>query len=194
MAAGRPKGFDESEVLERAMQLFWSQGYEATGLAQLLDTMQISRQSLYDTFGNKRALFQRAIQHYRATQLTTALALLERPGSPKANVEAVASFFEQIAADQRGRGCLVANALVEVAPHDPELAALLEDTLGLLEAGVRKALEQARELGEIPADRSPRALARALTNALIGMAVTGKLRPGREALEDIRIGTMSMLG
>lgn len=191
---GRAKGFDENEVLERAMQLFWTQGYEETPLPELLSAMGISRQSLYDTFGNKRELFLRTIEHYRATQLSHALELLERDGSPRENIEAVLGFFADLAADVRGRGCLVANALVEVAHRDPELSSLLEETLDLLREGLRVALERAREHGEIPADRSPAALARALTNAMIGMAVTGKLRPGPDVIRDIHAGTLSMLG
>jgi TetR/AcrR family transcriptional regulator, transcriptional repressor for nem operon len=191
---GRAKGFDETEVLERAMQLFWSQGYEETPLPELLTAMGISRQSLYDTFGNKRALFLRTIEHYRATQLSHALELLGRDGSPRENIEAVLGFFADLAADARGRGCLVANALVEVAHRDPELASLLEGTLDLLRDGLRAALERAREHGEIPADRNPASLARALTNAMIGMAVTGKLRPGPDVIRDIHAGTLSMLG
>jgi TetR/AcrR family transcriptional repressor of nem operon len=191
---GRAKAFDENEVLERAMQLFWSQGYEETPLPELLRARGISRQSLYDTFGNKRGLFLRTIEHYRATQLSQALELLGRDGSPRQNVEAVLVFFAELAADVRGRGCLVAYALVEVAHRDPELAGLLEETLDLLREGVRAALERARERGEIPADRDPTSLARALTNAMIGMAVTGKLRPGPEVIRDIHAGTLSMLG
>jgi TetR/AcrR family transcriptional repressor of nem operon len=194
MARGRPRTFDETEALERAMQLFWSRGYSATGLSELLSEMGISRQSLYDTFGNKRSLFLRTIEHYRTTQLATGLALLEREGSPRKNIEAVVAFFEALAGDERGRGCFVANALVEVAPHDPELARVLEETLDLLQDGLRAAVERAQEQGEIPAGRSAAALARALTNAMIGMAVTGKLRPGREALRDIQAGTLAMLG
>ena len=114
MRMGRQKEFDEQVVLERAMNLFWERGYAGLGLAELLERMQISRQSLYDTFGNKRQLFIRTIEHYRATQLAGALALLERDGSPIQNVKDVVSFFEGLASDARCRGCLVANALVGV--------------------------------------------------------------------------------
>lgn len=193
MRPGRPKEFDEREALERAMQLFWTRGYAGASLADLLSTMGISRQSLYDTFGNKRALFRRSIEHYRETQLRQALELLAREGSPLDNVRAVVAFFETLAADERCRGCLVANALVEVGSQDPELGELLEDTLGLLQDGVRRALEQARELGELAGDRSPTALSHAITNAMIGLAVTGKLRRGKSTLQDIYQGTLAML-
>jgi TetR/AcrR family transcriptional repressor of nem operon len=190
---GRPKEFDERVALERAMNLFWQRGYAAVGLSDLLDEMRISRQSLYDTFGNKRELFIRTIQHYRSTQLAQALALLEREGSPIGNVKEVVRFFEHLASDARCRGCLVANALVEVGPHDAEIAALLGETLDLLRKSLQRALRRAQERGELPAGKSPLELSRALTNAMLGMAVTGKLRLGRSALRDIYSGTLSML-
>jgi len=193
MTVGRPREFDETEVLERAMQLFWTRGYEGTRLAELLTAMQISRQSLYDTFGNKRSLFLRTIEHYRATQLTHALALLERDGSPLENVKAALGFFQDLAADDRCRGCLVANALVEVAPHDPEIAELLGDTLDLLQGGLQLALERAQAKGELAGDKSPRGLAQALTNSMLGLAVNGKLRRGPAALREIYDGTLVML-
>jgi TetR/AcrR family transcriptional repressor of nem operon len=190
----RPKEFAEGDALERALDLFWQHGYQGIGLSELLRGMGIARQSLYDTFGSKRGLFIRAIQHYRDTRLASALALLERERSPTRNVKDVVRFFERLALDKRARGCLVANSLVELGSGDAELHALLRDTLGLLEAGLERALRRAQRAGELSRRRSPRALARALTNALVGMAVTGKLAPGRAAVEDVYAGTLAMLG
>ena len=191
---GRPKSFVESDALEKALDLFWQRGYNGVGLTELLDSIGIARQSLYDTFGNKRQLFVRTIEHYRDTRLAGALALLERDGSPIQNLKDLMRFFERLALDKRARGCLVANSLVELGPHDPEIRELLAQTLGLLEKSITKALRRAQRAGEVPADRSPRAIARALTNALIGMAVTGKLAQSRSTVEDIYAGTLTMLG
>jgi TetR/AcrR family transcriptional regulator, transcriptional repressor for nem operon len=190
----RTKGFSETAALERALDLFWQHGYHGVGLTQLLRGMGIARQSLYDTFGNKRSLFIRTIEHYRDTRLAQALALLERPGSPLRNVKEVVRFFEQLALDKRARGCFVANSLVELGPHDAEIRTLLAGTLGLLEGAIVKSLRRAQREGELSAKRSPRAVARALTNALVGMAVTGKLAQSRATVEDIYEGTLAMLG
>jgi TetR/AcrR family transcriptional repressor of nem operon len=191
--AGRPRSFDEEEVLERAMELFWLRGYEPLGLSELLEHMQISRQSLYDTFGSKRQLFIRSIEHYRATQLIRALALLEREGSRVENVKAVVRFFERLATDRRCRGCLVANALVEMGPHDEEIAAMLRETLGLLQKALHRALGEAQARGELSPAKDPLELSRALMNALIGLSVTGRVRMGRATIRGIYSGTLSML-
>ena len=191
---GRPKGFSEHDALEKALDVFWQRGYQGVGLTELLKEMGIARQSLYDTFGNKRQLFIRTIEHYRDTRLASALALLERDKSPMQNVKDVVRFFEQLAFDERARGCFVANSLVEIGSQDPEIRELLAETLGLLETSILKALRRAQRAGELPASRSPRAIARALTNALIGMAVSGKLGQSRSTVEDIYAGTLTMLG
>jgi TetR/AcrR family transcriptional repressor of nem operon len=191
--AMRPKSFDPEQVLGRAMELFWLHGYAGIGVADLLRHMGISRQSLYDTFGSKRDLFIRVIEHYRATQLSQALGLLERPGPHLDNVRAVVRFFEDLAGDDRCRGCLVANALVELGPHDEEVAALLSETLGLLERGICESLQKAQAEGELPPGKSPVAVSRALTNAILGLAVSGKLPIRRDALSDIHAGTLAML-
>ena len=175
------------------MELFWREGYEAANLPELLKAMGISRQSLYDTFGSKRALYIGAIEHYRATQLSQALALLGREGSPLGNVKAVMRFFHDLAADARCRGCFVANAVVEMGSRDPELAALLGDILEMLRSGIEKALRRAQASGELGRDKSPRQLSRALTNAMIGMAVTGKLEQRKSELRDIYAGTLGLL-
>ena len=71
------------------MDLFWSQGYEATGMAELCDTMGLGRQSLYNTFGDKESLFCEALAQYRAKQLRPMVELLESPGSGLENVRQV---------------------------------------------------------------------------------------------------------
>lgn len=193
MRPGRPREFDEREVLERAMNLFWARGYERVALSELQQQMGISRQSLYDAFGSKRELFIRTIEHYRATQLAQALAMLSREGSPLENVRAVVRFFDQLASDPSCRGCLVANALVEIAPHDPEIAELLRETLELLRESIERALRAAHEGGELAPRKAPEQLSLALTNALMGMAVTGRLPTGRPMLRGITDATLSML-
>src|SRR5262245_45275519 len=190
----RTKGFDENEALEKALDVFWKHGYQGVGLTTLLRGMGIARQSLYDTFGSKRDLYIRTIEHYRDTRLASALALLERDGSAIQNVRDVVRFFEQLALDKRARGCFVANSLVELGPHDREIRTLLADTLGLLEHAIVKALRRAQRMGESRAKRSPRAVARALPNAVVGMAVTGKLSQSKSTVQDIYDGTLAMLG
>ena len=191
MPRGRPREFDKRDALERAMQLFWEQGYERTGVSDLLREMGISRQSLYDTFGSKRDLFVQSLEHYRDAHLGPALDLLGRPGPELEKIEALVRFFERLAGADRG--CLVANAITEIAPHDEPIATMLQEILELLETSLRLALERAQARGELAAEKSPRQLARALVSAVIGLTVTGKLSPGPAALRDASAGALAML-
>ncbi len=192
MPSGRPPNYDRSEVLDRALDFFWAHGYKA-GLTDLLRSVGVGRQTLYNLFGSKRALFIEVIHRYREKHLAAILAHLAEGNDPLGEVRKALHFFEQLAVDKRSRGCLVANAIVEVGAEDEEIAALLRETLGLLESAVRDALKRARDRGELAPGREPRALARALSNAMIGMAVTGRLGGGRGALRDIYQGTLQML-
>ncbi len=175
------------------MDYFWAHGYRNAGVTDLLKHLGLGRQSLYDAFGSKRGLYLRAIAHYRSHRLAGVLAILEREGPPLKNVREAVNFFKKLALDKDMRGCFVANALLEAGSDDEELSSFLQETLGLLEAGYRKALTEAKRRGELNEDKSPRAIARALTNASIGLAVTGRLGQGKAAVSDIYEGTLSML-
>ena len=193
MKRGRPRLFDEDAVLGQAMEFFWAHGYQGAGLTELLAHLGLGRQSFYDSFGSKREVYLRAIAHYRSTQLAQVLALLQKPGSPVANVRAAVRFFEKLARDKSQRGCFVANAMLEIKSDDDELRHFLDETMRMLEEGFRKALVAAKRKGELKTEKSPRALARALTNASIGLAVTGRLGQGPAVIADVYKGTLSML-
>lgn len=181
-------------MVERAVDFFWAKGFRGAGMADLLKHLGMGRQSFYDTFGSKRGLYFRAIERYRSCRLGKVLEQLAGPGSPLGNVRKAVRFFEELALDKGMRGCFVANALLEAAGDDEEMRKFLQETLGMLEEGYYKALVRAREQGELAEHKSPRAIARALTNASIGLAATGRLGQGRAATADIYRGTLEMLG
>ncbi|MFC7337922.1 TetR/AcrR family transcriptional regulator [Haloferula chungangensis] len=192
MKRGRPREFDAEEVLERGVEFFWTHGYRGAGLTELLKHLGIGRQSFYDSFGNKREFYQKAIDHYRSTRLAHVLGILQGPGSPLENVRTAVRFFEALARDEKQRGCFVANAMLEMQSEDDELRGFLDETMGMLENGYRDALTKAKKQGELKAG-DPKALARALTNSSIGLAVTGRLGQSHEVIADIYAGTLAML-
>ena len=93
MTRGPRKQFDPTVALDRAMRLFWARGYAATGLAELLDAMEIGRKSLYDTFGNKRRLFLSCLDRYSATVLDGITEVLCRDGPPLENVRRTLAYI-----------------------------------------------------------------------------------------------------
>ena len=190
---GRPKEFDTEHALEKAMEVFWAQGYEATSVQDLLDAMGINRGSMYDTFGDKHALFSAAIDHYGRTVTRCLEQTLTGPGSPLANIRKVLS---QTAPSRDGkcRGCMTTNAIVELAPHDPEVAETSRCLLRRIEKAFRCAVERAVEAAELPRRADTRAMARFLTSTLQGLVVMGKASAGRAVIRDTVDVAISALG
>ena len=181
---GRPKAFERDVVLDRAMQVFWSRGYEATSIEHLVARMGIQRGSLYDTFGDKRALFFEAIDRYDQVVTAKLLSVLEGPGSGKT---AIRRFFrlKLALAPRRPRGCLVTNSVAELASRDRGTAIKVGAVLTKIEAAFHRAVLRAQAAGEIDPNRNPRALARFLTSSAQGLSVMAKTFANRAALNDI---------
>lgn len=181
----RTKEFDREEALDRAMHVFWDKGYEATSLSDLLDAMGIARQSLYDTFGDKHALFLEALDRYETQRVGRLHSCLEEAPSV---TRAFRDMFEGLVDESEGekrRGCMGISAVVELAPHDPELAKSIAARQRGLEAVFFRALERAREKGELPPSKDTRALARFFVGALQGLRVAATADPKSAALRDM---------
>src|SRR3954467_5082431 len=132
--AGRPRGFDEEQVLDQVMFLFWHKGYEATGLADLEQATGLGRQSLYGAFGDKRALFLRIVERYFERIIKPYLLdVLDAPGSARANLERVFEQWEATAVAPDFQGCLVGNSVPEFGAKDSEMAGVLRRKLELME-------------------------------------------------------------
>lgn len=185
MTLGRPKEFDRKEALESAMEVFWARGYADASVRDLLDGMGINRGSMYDTFGDKRALFLAAIDHYRQKVAGPLVEGLFAPGSPLENIRKMLCGLAEAAGTKNCRGCLITNVTVEIAPHDPEVAKAMKSALTNTEAALRKTLDRAVEAGEINAKADTRALARFLLNTIQGLVVLGKAKLGKKTSSDV---------
>lgn len=147
----RPKSFDEAAVLEQAVELFRASGYEGTSLADLESHLGLGRQSLYNTFGDKQALFLKALEHYRHT---IGEAVADRLNGPDAGLETIREFFRTTIRSLTGEtprsGCLIANTITERASDDPASLLCCNRSREQLERGFRRALAQAKARGELP--------------------------------------------
>lgn len=139
----RPREFDMDLALEAAMQLFWTRGYEATSIEQLLAAMGIARGSLYKAFADKRAVYLAALQRYLDGEITAMERGLRAPGPLLARIEAaLAGAITPLDGGER-RGCLLCNAAVEMAPSDADVASLAEGGMGRIAAAFTAALAAA---------------------------------------------------
>lgn len=175
-------------VLDRAMRVFWSRGYEAASISHLVDRMGIQRGSLYEAFGDKRALFLAAIDRYDRVVSAELLACLAEPAS---GVGAIQAFFQrkiELSLEPgRPRGCLVTNSATELGSRDRGAASRVGSVLAKMEAAFHQAVVRAQAAREIDPLRDPRALARFLTSSAQGLSVMAKTFPDRAVLEDIAV-------
>lgn len=174
----RPRQFDEAAALNAAIRSFWSRGYEATSVRDLASAMGITGPSLYNAFGDKRALYLKAIDHYVENGFCERAGRLEQQRAPRA---AIAAFFDEIVAlslaDAEHKGCLIVNAALETAPHDPEFQAALAAVLGDMESFFLRCVQAGQADGTVTATVPAADLARTLLGLLMGLRVLARARP-----------------
>lgn len=183
--AGRPKAFDREAALARAMELFWVQGYQASGLKDLLDHMGIGRQSLYDTYGSKRDLFVEALRAYVQVNVTLHRDILDTPGAPMENIDRVLNFWKWAATQEDARGCMLNNSIIELRRADDEAAQVVNSHVQQIEDALRDTLARAAKAGDLPPEADTRTLARFLVHTAHGLFVMGKAGVEEAYLDDI---------
>lgn len=179
----RPREFDEDEVLDAAAARFWAHGYGATSVRDLVEATGVTCASLYNAFGDKRALFDLALGRYVARSLDARLDRC-RGLPPRA---AIGAFFDDILArsldDPERRGCLVVNAALEVAPHDAALCRAISAVLGEIEGFFLDCARAGQAAGEIATALPAEDLARHLLALLMGLRVLARVRPEADLLQ-----------
>jgi TetR/AcrR family transcriptional regulator, transcriptional repressor for nem operon len=174
----RPRGFDEQQVIDRAMELFWTRGYEATSVSDLTAELGVHPGSLYRTFGDKRMLFLRALARYRDSQARTLAPALLAGGPVLPRIRAVLIGFIELAVEQENpRGCLVANTVGELLPGDMDVAAGAAGVLSDVEDGFLQGLRAAARQGELAPTLDLPGWAAALTMLVQGLQVVAKVDP-----------------
>ena len=190
----RPREFDEVTALEAAIECFWHRGYEATSVRDLAGKMGISGPSLYNAYGDKHALFERALEHYLDHSARALIKRLESSLPPK---QAIRRFIEEIIErsvnDRERRGCFLINSALEVAPHDKQLGALIADRLAEIEVFFYRSIRAAQAKGDVPRHRVAKDLARLLLGVLLGIRVLARSRPERALLEGAARPALALL-
>ncbi len=182
----RTKDFDEDEVLSRAMNLFWSRGYNATSMEDLVSGLGISRSSLYDTYTDKHSLFIKALENYQQIGYTKMHETANHPGPAKETVRNLIELAtEGLVGGKQHKGCFMLNAGVEVAPHDKTVNNLVRSNDQQMEELFYQVIQKGKKNGEIKNRRDPRALSRFFLNTVKGLQVTAKSGPDKSVLDEI---------
>ncbi len=188
------KSFNIDKTLDDAMRVFWSRGYEATSMRDLIQGMGINRGSLYDTYGDKRSLFIAALRHYDKQYRKTHLARLERDHSPKGAIAALfAGWVDLVTTDADRRGCFLTNTALELSAHDAEIGAIVATSQKETEYFFRRLIKSGQSIGEIEQDLDPTQSARLLLASLIGLLVLARSRPERTLLKAIASSAIGSL-
>ena len=190
----RPKEFNPDDAIEKAMQVFWHKGYEATSMEDLLEAMDLNRGSLYDTFGDKRHLFLKVIDRYCTTFASSKFSLLDQPGPALPTLRRfISGMIEGGLADPQRRGCLIANTVMELSPHEKEIAGMVSQALKMVEDTFFNILARAKQQGELKNDKDPRALARFLTTMMQGTIVMIKAGASADVVKQTVETALSIL-
>lgn len=164
------------------MGCFWTRGYEATSVRNLAGEMGITGASLYNAFGDKRALYRRALDHYVLGMRRRVACLETQPPH-----DALRGFFDDIVArsatDPHHRGCMLVNAALEVPPDDTSLRTDIAGELAFIEAFFRRCILAGQAAGTMSLRQSADALAHMLLCVLLGIRVLARASPDRALLD-----------
>lgn len=191
----RPREFDTDEALDKAMTLFWKDGYERSSLTHLLDAMEIQRSSFYNSFGDKRKVFIMILKRYmKWVNEDWIIKMLDESDDGLSGIKKLFNdYVEAFTKDNECKGCLMVNTLVEFSPHDKEIMQLIIDDLKTVEDALCRALTRAQKQNIIPAEVDPRATAIFLMNTLSGMRVLGRQTYERQPFVAIAQTALSVL-
>jgi AcrR family transcriptional regulator len=191
---GRPRSFDSDVALDSAAELFWAKGFAETSLDELSAAMGMGRPSIYNAFGDKEALFVRALERFRDTTGSSPLRAMDSEESIR---DALDAFFRQVVAyttaDRTHLGCLLGS----VAPVTdiPGVRQFLNASVAETEVQITQRLASAVRSGELPSDYSSKRGARRAINAMLSLASRARLgTPREELLSDAADATPIVLG
>jgi TetR/AcrR family transcriptional repressor of nem operon len=179
-ARGRPRGFDPDVAVRQAMDVFWTRGYHATALPDLLEATRLSRGSLYAAFGDKHALFLLALDRYIADALARIDVELGPCTPPLAGMRIyLAGYVDRTCGAKGRRGCLLVATAMELAGRDKDVDRRIGGFFNAMESRIAAALSRAKQAGELADGVVPESAASVLTCFVEGLRVVGKTAPAR---------------
>ena len=189
---GRNKEFEEKVVLQKAMELFWQQGYEKTSLNDLVEHMGIHRRSLYDTFGDKHTLFLKAIDYFGEFIKARLKFALSHVKTAKQAIQCIFDLIIEVSED-RALGCLFVNSATELAPRDKAVEEKTKEAFIQLEQLLADCIRKGQKTGEFRCDYDAEVLAENLHNTLLGIRVLTRTSAGKEKLQRIAAFSLTIL-
>ena len=182
---GRPRTFCVETALDRALHVFWEKGYEGTSLSDLTAAMGISRPSLYAAYGNKEALFRKALDRYINGSVAFLRDALEEPTARAAAENLLLAAADGVTSPDNPRGCMTVRCALSSGEAADSVRLELTKRRADGETVLRERLERAKAEGDLPADSNPADLARYLTTVFHGMSVQAAGGASRDQLREV---------
>jgi TetR/AcrR family transcriptional repressor of nem operon len=190
----RLKEFDEERAIDEAVDCFWARGYEATSVRDLADAMGIGGTSLYNAYGDKRALFVKCLERYANRSSRERMARLEEKHAPKEAIRAfLTEIIERSLKDRDCKGCLLVNSALDVAPHDTAIGKAIAAYLDEIRDFFRRNIEAARRTGAVPKGVDAEALSGHLLGVLMGIRALARVKQERKLLESVARPALALL-
>lgn len=177
----RTKAFDREEALSKAMTIFWQRGYHATSMQDLVEGMGINRSSMYDTFGDKYALFIEALSDYRL-KFGISDYYLNFKSSAEGLKTFVNDYVQNIIADSENKGCFMLNCTTEFSNEDQEVYKILKTNLDNLGEMLSAIIAKGQQENEMKTEKTPEELSDYLTAGLHGIRMMGMLNNNHKRL------------
>jgi AcrR family transcriptional regulator len=179
---GRPRGFDLDQALERAVEVFWRQGYEGASLSDLTAAMGINKTSMYAAFGNKRGLFDKALARYTRVYLAYAREAFAQPTARQVAETFLRENVKAITTPGKPAGCLSVQGGLSCGPENTDVCATLAVFRKGGELAMRDRFRRAVQEGDLAADEDPDQLARFVMTVSEGLAVHASAGASRAEL------------
>lgn len=188
----RTRSFDPSEALQRAVELFSARGYSDTSMDDLVKATGVSRYGLYGTFGNKRELFEQALNRYADAMGRRRFLRLKDPDASFADIKDIFDErIRQLANSGENRGCMIAITALELAPHDKDISALIHKQMRGMAHMLSLGLASARDRGEVRADVDCDSAGEFLMGTLFGLSVMARAGFSRPKLQTFVTTTLA---
>lgn len=192
----RHKEFDPEACLDKVMHLFWQKGYQDTSMADLVQHSGVQRYGLYETFGDKQALFQRALDWYLSTVISQRLLMFEKK-QPDPSLAEIKQFFEQFIEyldhPSSSLGCLICNTAIEVSSHDEIVVSRVQQYFARLRQGFARALNRAKQTGEIAESTDISQMTEFLVGSVLGLTTYARSPAPRKDVQTYVRGIIAML-
>ena len=187
------KQFDVDVALERAGDAFWSRGYEATSMCELLDAMGIQKGSFYATYGSKRSVYLRSLEQYADRRFAEFQQISADLTPLKALKKLLRAIYEECVGPDGHRGCMMINCGLELAHEDEEVRDVVQSSLSLHERLLERVIKDGQDQGEIAEHLDARRTAKTMLAIVIGMRVYARSGAPKAAVKVLYEQTLAQL-